>query len=395
MKSGIVGCAVLVLACGNGDDMPANRWAGTIDTLESGTIVVRNQGRPVWDAGEAWILREAFRLGRMQGDSPDVFGEIRDLEIGRGGEIYVLDSQASEIRAFGPTGSHLVTFGRSGRGPGELSRPAGMALDSDETLWVMNWGNARYSGFDPNTGELRQEVQRQASYAMIPWPGRFDASDRLLDIGLGADREPAILRLDSSFIPRDTLSLPRADDANRVVFRRDNMPVMSATVPFAPQPHWAAHPENGIVVGAGEPYELHHVNFEGDTTTTIEVASERIPVTNAERDSALAAFQKLAAMAGGEPDRQPQIPAQKAAHGAISIDDQRRIWVKRTPAGADTPAAWDIIGSDGRLLGAITLPLSSLHGTPMVRGDRMAIVTLVDDVPTVIVYDIVDPTGAT
>src|SRR5690606_30898672 len=129
-------------------------WAGTVDTLASGRLVVRNPDAPLWRAGEAWELHERFRLGAMDGDGADVFGNIVDVELGPDGALYVLDAQASEVRAFGSDGAHLRTFGRSGRGPGEFNRAAGMAFDAHGTLWVMDWGNARYSGFDPSTGAL-------------------------------------------------------------------------------------------------------------------------------------------------------------------------------------------------------------------------------------------------
>ncbi|HEY8537179.1 MAG TPA: 6-bladed beta-propeller, partial [Vicinamibacterales bacterium] len=185
-----------------------SEWAGTVDTLASGRLVVRNPDAPLWRPGEAWELRERFRLGAMEGDGADVFGNIVDVELGPDGALYVLDAQASEVRVFGSDGTHLRTFGRSGRGPGEFNHATGMAFDAHGTLWVMDWGNARYSGFDPNTGALVKDARRLASFAMVPWPGRVDRSNAALDVGLGPDGEPVILGLDSAFAPRDTLPLP-------------------------------------------------------------------------------------------------------------------------------------------------------------------------------------------
>jgi hypothetical protein len=385
---------LFLLACRADAGPGVSDWSGTIDTLESGRLVIHNPDAGLWRQGEEWQLRERFRIGALEGDGADVLGDIRDLELGPAGEVYILDSQASEIRVFGSGGEHLRTFGRSGRGPGELSRPAGMALDSEETLWVMNWGNARYSGFDPGTGELKREVQRSASFAVIPWPGRFDAVDRLLDTGLGADGEPAILGLDSAFVPQDTLPILRADEAHQIVFQKGDVRVMMAMVPFAPQPSWAAHPDGGIVVGEGGAYRLHRIDFRGDTSVTIEVARAPVAVTRQERDSALAAFQEVGRMSGGEPDRRPRIPETKPAHGAIFVDDRGQLWVRRTDARGAAPA-WDVLAADGRLLGQVAIPLSPGYVAPALRGDRLAIATMVDGVPTVVVYDVIRPAGAT
>ena len=363
-------------------------WLGSVDTLASGRVVVRNPDAPLWRPGEAWELRERLRVGALDGDGADVFGNIVDVELGPDGALYVLDAHASEVRVFGSDGAHLRTFGRRGRGPGEFELAAGMAVEAHGTLWVMDWGNGRYSGFDPNTGALVKEARRLASFAVVPWPGRFDRSNAALDVGLGPDGAPVILGLDSAFVPRDTLPLPQLDDAFQVTFRRGDVPVMRMPVPFAPMPAWAAHPDGGIVVGVGYAYRLHRIGFRGDTLLTIEVDRAPVPVTAAERDSAIGDFREMAGrMAGATPDREPRVPSTKPAHGMLFVDDRSHIWVRRTQAVGE-PAAWDVFDDAGRLLGQVAIPVTPAFTPPAVRGDRVAVVARVDDVPMVIVYDI-------
>lgn len=364
-----------------------DEWGGTVETLESGRVLIRNPDVSSWGAEGEWQLRERFRLGTFEGEGPDLFGQIRDIELGPDGELYVLDSQADEVRVFGPDGAHLRTFGRSGQGPGELNRPAGFTLDPDGILWIMNWGNARYSGFHASTGELAREKRRIASFTMMPWPGRFDPSGRLLDISLGSAGEPVILLLDTAFVPQDTLRMPEPDEQHQVLFRRGDVPVMSAMVPFAPQPSWAPHSGGGIVVGEGDAYRLHRVDFHGDTTMTIEVLRTPVPVTRAERDSALAAFGEIGRRAGGAaPDRQPRVPSNKPAHGALFVDDRGRTWVRQS-SGSGSGAVWDVLAEDGRLLGGVSIPASPAFTSPSLRGDRLAVAISVEGIPTVVVYD--------
>lgn len=88
-------------------------------------------------------------------------------------------------------------------------------------LWVMNWGNSRYSAFDPRTGESVAERRRLASFTMLPWSGRVDASGGLVDFGLssgGQGGQPVILRTDTAFVPVDTLPLPAPDERYRISF---------------------------------------------------------------------------------------------------------------------------------------------------------------------------------
>ena len=74
------------------------------DTLESGRVMVQVAGV---DRAPVWQLREVVRIGAAGGDGPDLFGEIRDVELGPGGEVIVLDGQAAEVRVFAGDGAYL------------------------------------------------------------------------------------------------------------------------------------------------------------------------------------------------------------------------------------------------------------------------------------------------
>lgn len=313
----------LLAACAPADRADPGGWAGSVDTLPDGRVLVRNASAP----RVAWTLKERFRIGSLDEPGPALFGQIAGLHLDAEGGVQVLDGQASEVRAFGPDGTFLRAYGGEGQGPGELRRGAGLAAAADGTLWVMNWGNARYTGFDPQSGAVRREARRVLSFASFPWPGGFEGRRRLLDIGLDASGQPAILRLDTLFVPTDTLPLPQPADGDRVVWRRGALTVASLVEPFAPQPAWAPRPAGGIVLGEGGTYRLHRIAFGGDTTLTIEVAREPVRVTSAERDSAMAVLGEMAAMLGGAvADRSP-------TPGASSRPTAPSSWTTRIASG--------------------------------------------------------------
>lgn len=383
----MMAAASIVVGCGAADEAGTGHWGGTIDTLPSGRIVVHNPDVPLWQG--TWTLEERVRIGSADAAGPALFGRIGGLELGPNGEIYVLDGQANEIRVFAADGSFQRAFGREGEGPGELKGAGGLALDSQGTLWVMNWGNGRYSGFDPATGHVRRETRRFMSFASFPWPGAFERGTRLVDVGLDRAGEPAIIRLDTAFVPSDTLPLPEPSSDDRILFRRGQLLVASMIEPFAPQPAWAPRPRGGIVLGEGAEYRLHRIGFDGDTSLTIELARAPAPVSAAERDSALAAFEERGrSLAGVRPDRRPRVRTTKPAHGALFVDDQDRTWVPAVlPAGAEPQ--WDVFGADGRYLGQVAIPDSPGFLRPVLRGNRMAVATQVDGVPTVVVYALI------
>jgi len=383
----LAAAALLLTACSGPTDRTADAWTGTIDTLATGRIVVRSPDAGTWQ--QPIVLRERFRLGTVDGSGPELFGQIGGLALGPAGEVYILDGQVPEIRVFGGDGAHQRSFGRQGQGPGELSNPAGLALDADGTLWTLNWGNRRYSGFDPGTGQVRREVARSVRFATFPWPGAFENGRRLVDVGPDAEGRTAILRLDSAFVPSEALPLPEPAPEDRIFFHSGERRVASVMEPFAPQPAWAPRPRGGVVLGEGASYRLHRISFAGDTALTFELDRAAAPVTAAEQDSALAAFRGLAGALEATPDRQPDARSTRSAHGNVFVDDQDRTWV-RSIQPAHIPPAWDVFAADGVFLGQVLIPDLPTLPSPVIRDGRMAVVTEADGYPSVVVYDLVE-----
>src|SRR5690625_2077763 len=139
---------VLLAACGAGSGPVAGEWAGAVDTLATGQIVVTNPAAPSWAPGEAWRVVEEVRIGRLDGDGPHLFGDVRSLTVDDDGRIWVLEGQAQEVRVFSAEGEYIRTVGRRGGGPGEFAGALHIARAPDGTLWVMDPQNNRVSIFD-------------------------------------------------------------------------------------------------------------------------------------------------------------------------------------------------------------------------------------------------------
>jgi len=85
----------------------------------AGIVIVENRDAPeipAWHVDPNPLLE----IGRAEGEGPDVFGLVRHAIRLPTGEIAVADGRAMDIRLFGSDGSHQVTFGRQGEGPGEF-----------------------------------------------------------------------------------------------------------------------------------------------------------------------------------------------------------------------------------------------------------------------------------
>lgn len=381
--------AVLVLAASCADvDAPARAPGTTVDTMPDGRRIVANPAPPA-DAGAR--LDEVRRIGSAAGEGPDLFGRILDVELGPDGEILVLDGQAEEIRVFDTSGTHLRTLGRPGEGPGELSRPAGIALDGGR-VWVMNWGNARFTAFDLATGGVVEERPRRASFGMFPWPGGVDRGGRLVDVGLSSDGEPAVLALDDEGVPTDTLALPADPPEGSIRFLQGERMMMSMALPFVPRPSWVPHPDGGIWTGPGSPYRLHHVAPGGDTLRTVSVARPPVEIPDPVRDSVAEVLAGRVAEVRDEGLRtegEVRLPRAYASIEGLAIDAAGRVWVS-VPGPDGRRRVWDVLAPDGTFVGSVAIPDDvEITSAPAIRGDLLALSALVDGVPRVIVYRIV------
>jgi len=79
---------------------------------------------------------KVLTLGVLEGKRHETFGQISDIRLDSTGNIYVLDTQFSEVRVFNPDGSFLYSIGSAGRGPGEFFMAEGIEVDSSGRVYV-------------------------------------------------------------------------------------------------------------------------------------------------------------------------------------------------------------------------------------------------------------------
>jgi len=82
-------------------------------------------------------LKEIFRLGGESESEEEFFGVIMRITTDAKNNIYVLDTQLSEVKIYDTNGKYLKTIGREGEGPGEFRNPADMFFMPDGNIGVM------------------------------------------------------------------------------------------------------------------------------------------------------------------------------------------------------------------------------------------------------------------
>lgn len=125
-------------------------WKGEIGYVE-GVKVVKNHGKGLWEEskkGKKLVFKEELSIGTSKEDENKMFHQPMDVLADEEGNIYVLDSRNNRIQKFDKDGNYLLTLGRKGQGPGEISNAFDIELDSEGNILVFDLGNSRITKFD-------------------------------------------------------------------------------------------------------------------------------------------------------------------------------------------------------------------------------------------------------
>lgn len=354
---------LLAAACGSGST-PGH----TVESLPNGARRVVNTGDGAWTQATRWRPVEVLRIGREEGGAPDVLGLPTVLEADDAGNLYVLDAQAQEVRVFDARGAHLRTMGREGAGPGEFRQPAGLSLAPNGDLWVYDPRNNRFTVFAPD-GTLRTSHRRASGLTSIPWRGRVDREGRVWDTDIGSagiGGSPALVWSRFDGAAETKVDLPPYSTPSFTTPAGN----VRASVPFAPRLAWTIDPEGLIWSTTTDAYRIHRHRPAGDTLLIVELAVEPVPVSAAERDTAVSQLGWFTQQ-GGRVDAS-QIPARKPAFTDFRVDDRGYLWVTPSlPAGTPT-TSFDVFNPEGVYQGRLTLPIALEPWSPvLVRGDRL------------------------
>ena len=350
-------------------DVPASGTddLARVDTLASGRVRVSNADRGLHGPDDLRLVEE-LRIGSIDGDGPDVFGDIVSLAVDQNGAVYVADRGAEEVRVFDRTGGFLRRFARQGDGPGEFSwaGPVGIAWQPPGRLWVVDvpelalldtagapLGTA-FRGLDfenvtPHADaggfayaqrtEIRLEAPRRASGGLVNTPVAYYAEKYALS---PENEVAAVGRLHlGDWTWRDKV----VDHGGRLREHR--------TLPLSPDLVWTATPEGAVWAADRSEYRLHKLTFAGDTVRTVELQRDPAPLQSPERDS-------LAERHGFEPG---DLPSHRLAMDRVDAGPDGLLWVRNTLPGGGH--AWDVFDSCGRYLGPV-VPETRLDGSPLV-----------------------------
>lgn len=103
------------------------------------------------------VIRQVDEVVLGETDSLYVAGPIA-LVVAGDGSLYVSDNVENHVVRFSRTGERTRTFGRSGRGPGELVAPFNLGLVGDSVLLVANDGRGLVTAYSISSGQYLYDV---------------------------------------------------------------------------------------------------------------------------------------------------------------------------------------------------------------------------------------------
>lgn len=343
-------------ACGVEDG--GEGWAGSVDTLASGAVEVRNPREGAWDEEDRWHLALDLRIGALESGGPDQLGSVADVVVDGAGRIYVLERQAQEVRVFDAEGSHVRTLAGPGGGPGELGNPLALEWGPGDELWVVDFGNRRYEVFDTAGARLRSHPFQGNTFGFgnrigsdgllyervrIQDPERSEFGQALVRsrIPAGTPGAPEVM---------DTLSQPELDQGETVeVTARagGNRMVMRFPVPLTPRSRAVLVPGRGWwLTDPGARYRLALTDFQGDTLRILGREYEPVPVTDRAREEVLDGLPDGADL---NPSRIPDVHPPVAG---IELAPDGGLWIRRQTA--PDREGFEVFDADGRYLGEVT-----------------------------------------
>jgi hypothetical protein len=349
--------ALLVLAC------------------RSGTV---NQAEPA----RMWEITPELTIGGGE-SGPTVFSDIRGLAVDDQGRILVLEFAEQEVRMFDSTGAYLKTFGRRGKGPGELQNANGLLRAPDGSYWLNDPHNNRLTVFDAEGQLVRSVSITINSYGGV-WDAWFESDGALLETiydridtarverlrryrndGSTIDTLPGTLPCDG-LIPRRT----RAD--NYVIEYKQGMTVMQ--VPFMAMGTRTFDRQGGAWCGVTSAYTLTRVGITAGDTVRLVGTRPALPVSQIDRDSAVNRIKAQVKELGANDPDYARIPALKPIIRRVVIDDSGRPWIN--PTIDDTTQVWDVFGTDGKQVAVARSVLEISRWQPVVfKGNRIYAIT--------------------
>ena len=317
-----------------------------ITVLPSSTLV----GQPrVVEAEIAFT--EILRMGEDTDENSFLFGEIEDLAVDSKARILIADNQPPSVTVYSVDGEWLGSVGEVGEGPGEYVSVGDVVVGPSDSVYVMDWRESTLHVYDPTDFKYVRQI-------------RFlRAEDRAVATSLVgvSDRGPIVqyntpIRPDNIGEPRHSYAVHTSWTGERirelarlpspemlVGLSPDGRPTVQ-TIKFARRPVFKLSASQLLHSSWNAEIAIFVTSLAGDTVRTIRWSHDPVPLTRNDIPAHL------------DTEARKMYPEFKPAYRYFTIDDQDNIWIKDYVEAPASEARWQVLDSEGRMIGQVMLP---------------------------------------
>lgn len=310
-----------------------------------GVPVVHNPKKPVPVPGQpsTLVLKPDLVIGQESGDENYMFSELRSVQVDDAENVYALDMKEIKVRVFDKTGRHLRTFGKKGKGPGEIDMPLRMEMSPAGQLVVEDFGSGKFVFFSLDGACVKEIPLGKYRFLMrfkLNPQGLIYADTRTYDETKAVSE---LIRFSPDFKPLATISSFEEKRAPRVL------------APFSPAFILQLTSQGELVLSIGQTDKYEYTVMSADGTPIRKMVKDFDPVRigGAAKDRLLAEYGEVPA------GYTVEIPSHFPAIYYAIIDDRDRLFVRTYEYEERPDGPWlsyDVFDAGGRYLARFSLP---------------------------------------
>lgn len=339
---------LLVAGCGRQENQVEK-------VIEDGIEVVLNRAEPykLPDVRRPVSLEGEWDIDlEDEGVSKTGLYQLDTFAVDADGSIYILNwrSEKDHIFKFMPGGKFDKSCGRNGQGPGELARPIGVTLTSDQELMVTDPDNAKLVYFT-REGELIREVtlNRNIPFAHPLSNGRFVVFGRMQP-----DIEKRFIKYPLELCDENIEPIRMLDE-----YRMENFRITRRLRGTQPGFGLAVGGSRIFIGNEARDYEIWVYDMEGILILKIRKEHHPLLVTEAIKEKALARY---------DDNVKPMVffPETLPPFRTMTADEEGTLYVVTFEKG-DSPGEniIDVFNPEGAFVGRLSAAVFVNPGTPI------------------------------
>lgn len=311
--------------------------------------VVYNPKNPAPPAGSprSLTLQHDLTIGEDDSDPNSMFSELRSIQVDDQENIYALDMKEVKVKVYDKNGKFLRSFGKKGKGPGEIDTPIRMEMTREGKIVIDDMGNNKLIFFGPD-GSCVRELPTGKYWALIRF--KFDSGGNIYADTRAYEETKMtseLKKFDPDFKPLATFGSFEERRPDRRLIRAFS-PVFSLQMRSDDRLVWT--------LAETEKYEFTIVNADGKTVRRIVREPNPVKISGAMKDRLI---QESWGEKGIPSEVKFEVPSHFPSTYYFILDDEDRLYVctyAYEEKDGDYWRYYDIFDAEGRYIAKFCHP---------------------------------------